>query len=139
MNISIKETGMSWHVVITWKALSFFSPSSSFQTVAFLTLLTAPKRSAAQRKQKIGGELFEVANEYRWIASPTRPPRTFARGLRVHLKGIDGSASALTNPQWDYISPLHLGFVTAQAIMASQQIHNRRRAHQAAARCGRPE
>lgn len=27
-------------------------------------------------------------------------------------------------PQWDYISLPHLGFVTAEAIMASLQIHN---------------
>lgn len=45
-------------------------------------------------------------------------------GVCVHLKGISVSTSALTGPQWDYISPHHLGFVTATAITASLQIHN---------------
>lgn len=45
-------------------------------------------------------------------------------GLCVHLKDISVSTSALTAPQWDYISQHNLSFVTATAIMASLQIHN---------------
>lgn len=50
---------------------------------------------------------------------------THVLGLCVHLKGISASTSALMGPQWDYISQHHLSFVTAMAITASLQIHNR--------------
>lgn len=44
--------------------------------------------------------------------------------LCIHLKGISVSTSALMEAQWDNISWHHLSFVTAEAIMASPQIHN---------------
>lgn len=90
---------MSRRDVITWKA-DFFFPVLFFSN----DRLFNASRDVEPEKQKIrvGVFFFEAGNEYGCVAIP--PPPSFARGPRVHLKGIAGSASALTEPQRDYIS-----------------------------------
>lgn len=70
------------------------------------------------------GMYFEVVYLRHYISTWMKIELIRALSLCVRLKGIGVCTSALMEPQWDYISQHHLSFVTAEAIMASLQIHN---------------
>lgn len=125
---------MSRRYVITWKADSFFPFFFFFFSN---DRLFNASHDVELEKQKIRVGFFLKLGMNMDVLRSHPPallevPASISRAsleVRVHLRSHSGTIFQV----------IHLGFVTAEAIMASRQIHNRRRAHQAAARCGRPE